>query len=310
MISSHNLQPSDYSEHVVISYSQNQEDVILHRLVEFVSKGTYVDVGAGHPIYDNVTYTLYQAGWRGINIEPMKREADWLKEIRPGDRTYEIAVGSTSGRLTLFAAPDENRGATTADEDLVRGYQDRGQEFHPFEVDVVRLDSLLEVNNLETIHILKIDVEGAERQVLEGASLSQFRPWVIVVEATRPNSTEDVSSNWEDLILSSGYIKTLFDGLNNFYVRGDLPEIASVLSTPSNVFDGWKSFELMEVTRQARELEVVIHEMTTNFERELLSRDEAHRAAEEYVASLITRAEHAENYAKQLQIQLGLNKSQ
>jgi hypothetical protein len=54
-----------------VSYAQNQEDVVLYRLTRFVERGTYVDVGAAHPVIHNVTYALYLAGWRGINVEPM-----------------------------------------------------------------------------------------------------------------------------------------------------------------------------------------------------------------------------------------------
>ena len=111
----------------MISYSQNQEDVVLYRLAQLVPEGFYVDVGAAHPIMDNVTYALYKAGWRGINIEPMKREADLLREIRPRDITCEVAAGESSGRVTLYEAPIENRGATTADSELVEMYRHAGQ---------------------------------------------------------------------------------------------------------------------------------------------------------------------------------------
>ena len=32
--------------------------------------GFYIDVGAGHPIADNVTFWLYERGWHGIAVEP------------------------------------------------------------------------------------------------------------------------------------------------------------------------------------------------------------------------------------------------
>ena len=290
MISQHNPREGRYSEEVVISYSQNQEDVVLYRLLSLVPRGTYIDVGAAHPIYDNVTYALYQAGWRGMNIEPMKREADWLREVRPEDITCETAVGNANGRIQLFAAPVENRGATTADKELVDRYQKSGQIFEPFEIDVVRLDELLDVNNVSTIHILKIDVEGAEREVIEGASLQKYRPWVLVIEATKPNSTEDVSAYWEELILNAGYMLTLFDGLNKFYVRTDMPDVARLMSTPANVFDQWKSFEVYDLYRQAQELQQNIAQTSTE--------------AAEYALSLVNRAETAEQYAKSLEERL------
>ena len=304
MISSRNPLESRYSESVVISYSQNQEDVVLFRLVELIPNGFYVDVGAAHPVLDNVTYALYKAGWHGINIEPMKREADLLREIRPRDITCETAAGDTVGRVTLYAAPMENRGATTADTDLVEKYTNAGQSFESFEVDVVRLDQILEENNIEIVHILKIDVEGAEKAVLKGASLSKYRPWVLVIEATRPNSTEDVSSEWKNLVLEAGYSQTLFDGLNKFYVRKDMPEIAKVLSTPANVFDRWAPFEVDALREQALTLRQTITEMTDNFSAELSARDKNFHEVEEYALTLVARADRAEDYARSLEKRL------
>ena len=301
MISSRNPLESRYSESVVISYSQNQEDVVLFRLVELIPEGFYVDVGAAHPVLDNVTYALYKAGWHGINIEPMKREADLLREIRPRDITCETAAGDTVGRVTLYAAPMENRGATTADTDLVEKYTNAGQSFESFEVDVVRLDQILEENNIEIVHILKIDVEGAEKAVLKGASLSKYRPWVLIIEATRPNSTEDVSSEWENLVLEAGYSQTLFDGLNKFYVRNDMPEIAKVMSTPANVFDRWAPFEVDALREQAATLRQTITEMTNNFSAELSARDKNFHEVEEYALTLVARADRAEDYARSLE---------
>ena len=267
----------------------------MFRLVQLVPEGFYVDVGAAHPVLDNVTYALYTAGWHGINIEPMKREANLLMEIRPNDITCEVAAGSTNGSMTLFAAPLDNRGATTADKELVAAYERNGQTFDAFDVEVVRLDEILEHNKIEVIHILKIDVEGFEREVLEGSSIEKYRPWVLVIEATRPNSTVDVSADWEKLVLDSGYVKTLFDGLNKFYVRNDMPEIVSLMSVPANVFDSWKSSEVADLTQQAKALQEEISQMSENFSRELVARESSFRSAEEYALSLEKRLVELDN---------------
>ena len=280
----------------MISYSQNQEDVVLFRLVQLVPEGFYVDVGAAHPVIDNVTYALYKAGWRGINIEPMKREADLLRELRPLDITFEVAAGDSSGRVTLYEAPIENRGATTADMELVEIYRSTGQLFGSFEVEVARLDKILEDNQIQIVHVLKIDVEGFEKSVIQGSSIEKYRPWVLVIEATRPNSTVDVSAEWEQLVLRAGYVQALFDGLNKFYVRDDMPDLVAIMSVPANVFDGWKSFEIDDLTRviddlsqQAVELHEKISQMSETFSHELAARESSFRSAEEYALSLEKR---------------------
>ncbi|MEI9928867.1 MAG: hypothetical protein WDN44_15790 [Sphingomonas sp.] len=49
------------------------EDVLLGRLLKTASSGTYVDVGANHPIEGSNTYRLYRQGWTGLTIDPNSR---------------------------------------------------------------------------------------------------------------------------------------------------------------------------------------------------------------------------------------------
>jgi FkbM family methyltransferase len=285
----------------MISYSQNQEDVVLGRLTKFVDIGTYVDVGAGHPVIHNVTYDLYTRNWRGINIEPMAREAALLRELRPADITLQTAVGNFNGTVTLYEAPLENRGSTTMDEALAKRYQDEGYDFLPVETQICTLTSIFEKHVESECHVLKIDVEGAEREVLEGFDINRFRPWVIIVESTLPQSTQDCSGKWEHILLEARYVQTLFDGLNKFYVRDDLDEVIPVMSVPANVFDDWKTSEVNDLFDQAVNLQGLISEMHNNHIKESDNFKKTFSELERYVQSLIERAEQAEKYAKSLE---------
>ena len=46
-------------------------------------------------------------------------------------------------------------------------------------VAVLTLNQILEKHALGPIHFLKIDVEGAEKAVLQGLDLSRWRPWIL-----------------------------------------------------------------------------------------------------------------------------------
>ena len=242
----------------MISYAQNQEDVVLHRLTRLVETGRFIDVGAAHPILENVTYALYLEGWRGVNVEPMEREFQLLSEIRNEDENIHAAVGRESGVITLYEAPLENRGATTFDAATVERYRSAGQTFGEFESKVVTLHSILEKFPSGSVHIVKIDVEGLEKDVLLGANLALHQPWVLVVEATRPNSQVDSSHEWESIVLDAGYEVVLFDGLNKFYVRNDLDAVKALLAVPANVFDNWQSHQNMTAVDYAKSLEEVL----------------------------------------------------
>ena len=263
-----------------VSYAQNMEDVVLSRLVSVVPYGRFIDIGAGHPTLENVTYALYLQGWRGINVEPMQTEVELLREVRPDDETIQAAVGATMGSVTLFEAPPENRGATTSSAELAARYAKvDGEQFVAFESPMVTLASLLEKFEPGAVHVVKVDVEGMEFDVLTGAGLARHRPWVVVVESTKPNDPTSTAHLWEHIVLGAGYRCVLFDGLNRFYVRADLDEVATLLSVPANVFDHWVPSLALELEAAKIEIEALRTEI------------EALRAA---------RTE-AETYAKALQ---------
>jgi FkbM family methyltransferase len=281
----------------MISYAQNMEDVVLCRLIELVPKGVFVDVGAGHPILENPTYALYQAGWRGVNVEPMAREAAMFADERPDDVTLQVALGSEPGKITLFEAPLENRGATTFDVKTVELYRADGQRFDEFEVEVVTLKSVVEQQKLSQIHVLKIDVEGMEREVLLGADLATIQPWVVVVEATAPNSQVATHEQWEPLVLQAGYALALFDGLNRFYVRCDLTEVHQLLSAPANVFDSWVSYTESQLRFNAERAAEVLDAL----QLELSHAQKRAVDAETFAASLTAEREAAAPHIAVLQ---------
>jgi len=58
-----------------LSYAQNLEDYHLDLVFAGQKTGTYVDVGGGHPVADNVSFWFYLEGWRGL-VKNMSRPLD------------------------------------------------------------------------------------------------------------------------------------------------------------------------------------------------------------------------------------------
>ena len=63
------------------------------------------------------------------------------------------------------------------------------------------------------------------------------RPWVIVIEATVPNSQILTDHEWRDLLIERGYCHVHFDGLSRYFVHESHAELKSRLAAPANVFD-------------------------------------------------------------------------
>jgi FkbM family methyltransferase len=169
------------------SYSLNFEEVILHRLFPVEQTGFYVDVGAGHPRFENDTFSLYQRGWRGINIEPNYGFHAALMEERPRDINLGVALSDSVGS-TLNYYELNGSGLSTCDVEQAMAYQASGRDVVVREVPVTTLSSIIAEVGIDHINILKVDVEGFEEKVLDGNDWEKFRPDVVVVEATYPET--------------------------------------------------------------------------------------------------------------------------
>lgn len=224
----------------LISYAQNAEDIVLWRALQHVANGHYVDVGANHPRSDSVTRLFYEHGWNGITIEPLEDFVTLHREQRPRDIQLQVAITADEDEdsVTLHAVPGTGLSSTV---DVV-GERNRlaGRTVDDVSVPARTLEQVFADTGWadKPIHFMVIDVEGSEANALRGIDLSVHRPWVLVVEATQPNSTQPTHDQWEPELTAAGYTFCLFDGLSRFYVADEhREELASSLAYPACVLD-------------------------------------------------------------------------
>jgi FkbM family methyltransferase len=218
----------------LISHAQNFEDVILWRALHDVKNGRYIDVGAHDPFIDSVSLAFYEAGWRGVSVEPTPFYAAKLREARPGDEIIEAAVDEKPGPIPFY----ELSGLSSGRPDVAQHHARAGHRARKIFVTTVRLEHILTLTN-DDVHWLKIDVEGMEAPVLRSWGDCSKRPWILVVEATFPNTQEPTHHLWIDEVLSRGYEKAFFDGLSCYFVHKEHRELAGRIATPANVFDAF-----------------------------------------------------------------------
>jgi FkbM family methyltransferase len=221
----------------MISYAQNFEDVMLWRALGHVENGFYIDIGAQDPVVDSVSLAFYEKGWRGIHVEPSTHCAVMLRQARPDDMVIQAAASSGPGVLSFFDV--EGGGLSTCDAQIAKKYTLDGLNVQERIVPSITLDDVFarKQGQWEDIHWLKIDVEGAEKQVLMGWRKSKARPWVVVIESTLPMTQVLSHQKWEKLILRKGYKFAYFDGLNRFYLSLEHLDLISAFATGPNVFD-------------------------------------------------------------------------
>ncbi|MCL4766352.1 MAG: FkbM family methyltransferase [Hyphomicrobiaceae bacterium] len=208
-----------------LSYSQRLEDYHLASALGDRESGTYIDVGAGHPVADNVSYWFYLKGWRGLVVEPQRALLDLYAHLRPRDIAVPSLVGEHDGEME-FHVVERLHGMSTTIADHARGAAAFGAGFETVRMPVRTLASLAAEHGVGPVDFLKVDVEGAEAAVLAGMDWKRCRPRIVLVEAVSPGSMAEAWRDWEPMLLAQGYRFALFDELNRFYVAEEEHEFA------------------------------------------------------------------------------------
>ncbi|MDR6842916.1 FkbM family methyltransferase [Pseudoxanthomonas sacheonensis] len=218
-----------------ISYAQNFEDVLLWRALKHIESGFYIDIGANSPIIDSVSLAFYENGWTGINVEPSLKFVQELHDNREKDVNLHAAISDDRGVLKFYDIAET--GLSTLLKEVADKHAQAGFQVSETMVPVITLDDLLQDVSTPEVHWMKIDVEGAEQQVLRGWKTSTVHPWVVVVESVLPSTHVESHAGWESILLDKGYRFAFFDGLNRYFVSESHLDLLDAFQVGPNVFD-------------------------------------------------------------------------
>ncbi len=200
-------------------YGQYGEDAKLWQLFRGKAKGYFVEVGAMEGVRFSNTYLFERAGWRGICIEPHPDYIGLLRKNRPSSVVIQAAVGNEDKEEVDFFM--SHRGSmSTLDKSLEKFFRSHYKPwfrgFEEIKVSLITLNTLLKKNNAPIpIDILSIDVEGTERDVLEGFDIKKYSPRVVIVEiAIRREPVEEYMKK-------SGYVLACTSPSNAIYCRDE-----------------------------------------------------------------------------------------
>ncbi len=277
-----------------VSFAQNAEDLMLWRALRHVERGFWIDAGAADPDEWSVTRAFHDRGWTGVNVEPSAHYFSRLRAARPGDINLRVALGAQPGSRPFHVV--EDTGLSTFDGELARSHARAGFHVRPSAVEVCTLADICRWHAPAQIHFLKIDVEGAEAEVLAGADFTRFRPWIVLVEATVPLSDQRTEAGWEPILAGHGYRFVWFDGLNRFYVAPEhVDMLVPAFATPPNHLDDWmlaadreRRNRLAELAASLEAAKLIEARATVERERAAIERE---RQRADIVASLAARDE-------------------
>lgn len=137
----------------------------------FLRPGMVVlDIGAHHGYYTLLASQKVGVTGTVIAFEPSPRERRWLKVHLRLNRAKNVAVegcalGETEGAGRLFVVADTESGCNSLREPQVG----EGEGTISVPVRIERLDEVLMRRKIDSVDFIKLDAEGAELSVLNGA---------------------------------------------------------------------------------------------------------------------------------------------
>ena len=174
-------------------------------------RGLLIEVGAGPPEFYSVSKHFRETGWRCMGFEPNPKFFQAHKNL--GHEVYQLAISDYVGKskFTIVNTGEWEKdhegisySALSVRYDCV--YTDREE----IDVEVERLDNILDKFNVKDIDILVVDVEGWELEVVRGLNLTKNRPKLVILE------NYQYKNEYNQYMDSMGY-QLLYSILHNFF---------------------------------------------------------------------------------------------
>ena len=206
------------------------DDIIIRQILK--PDSNCIDVGAH--LGSALGHMLRVAPMgKHIAFEPVGYKARWLRKKFPEVQVFEVCLSNTAGQLPFYY----HRYASGTSS--LRAREGRTAEYDVVSVECARLDDI--VPQERRIDLIKIDVEGAELEVLQGATrvLAQSQPYLIIecTAASTQTFGRTPDAVYDFLCDESGY--AIF--LACEWVRGGIPmrreEFGSVSLNPPRSYD-------------------------------------------------------------------------
>lgn len=184
------------------------------QLLRFIKKNklingqNLIDVGANNGDYSLLLASIFENA-NIYSFEPMKEVFEQAKKAiveHQNIRLFNYGLYSSVGSISLYNSLDDHNDqiSTSYKDGLVDFYGVK--EVKEFKIDINTLDNFCNENEIDTIDFMKIDVEGAEIEVLKGAD-----------ELLTNHKINAIQFEFNDFNVSSRtFMKDFYDKLNNF----------------------------------------------------------------------------------------------
>ena len=161
----------------------------------FANQGVFIDVGA-----NTGQHSLFMSHYsKEVHAfepyEPVLKKFRRMVEINSisNIEIHPVGLGSAHAKLPFHKPPDSNLGTGS----FVEGFKPDNSYFGELEIQVG--DEALKKAGVQSVALIKIDIEGYEKLALQGLqkTLQSFRPFVVFELTTNPQSPVSVKNKLE-----------------------------------------------------------------------------------------------------------------
>lgn len=208
-------------------YSQDRQDSYLeNNIFKGLQNGFYVDVGAHDGLtFSNSYFFDKERNWKGICIEPLPEVYNKLCRNRNNSINLNLAIDKKSDIVNFVSNNGYTEMLSGIQEYLDQRHINRintenaltGANTNIIQVRTKPLKDIFTENKIKHVNYLSIDVEGAEKQVIESIDFDQVFIDVIGFE----NNYSDVSQPIIDYLRSKNYVLLSYKGTDIMMIHSD-----------------------------------------------------------------------------------------
>lgn len=167
-------------------FASSGEDAVLCNI--FTERGMllkdvkYLEIGTNDPIVGNNSFFLYQAGARGVLVDPMPIVSETVALYRPEDKMMQLAVTGKAEKDSATFYISSTLSSSSLHEDFQKEFIGQNRTVtDSFTVPLIGVNELLEQIGFIP-DFMQVDAEGEDETIVRAIDFAKYRPKVLMVE--------------------------------------------------------------------------------------------------------------------------------
>jgi len=202
------------------------DKVLYERYFMNKTNGTSIECGAFDGLLENCTKFFEEnLSWNTINIEPLPHIFEKLKLNRPTSINKNVALSNNNGKNKIRVYDIQGYGINNTNASLCHLAQHKkilekwsDNKYKEFEINTITYSTLIIEQQIKTLDLFVLDVEGHEYEVIDGMKDARVFPRVFVIEHGH-RSPEDIANKLK--VLPVSYKLDFISHVNSYFVRID-----------------------------------------------------------------------------------------